>query len=628
MKKQNKEDNKKEYVEGFEKVSSHHLLGCLSSMFNLMPVDQSFSQAEFNSSSFLQVNVNGNTSAIIYINKDKKLKKEEWAFIFATLFVLFAFDLYKKTKNSFVIQEKSNILFAANYAYTVLGFEDVPQDWKGYFKLSEEVTFKNEISVFEKIKEEKKLHEFLFNFLNNDSYSIIKNIKPILVYSHRGNSTKTFSEQFASNLISQAKKTVMLKAKQNFSEDDINLRKSPVYKAKNWFVTHYPLLASLASSFEVREDLDYCKRYNIEIGAVSAIDKLIVINPNARLSEDGLKFVIAHEILHIALAHPSRKKGRDHLLWNLACDFVINHWLVEMRVGVPPEGVFLDRELANKSADEIYLMISQDVRLRKKMMTLRSKKAGENFIDNNSKNGFNKKNQAGCDMLDEDTKYFSEFEDACKEALLRGLFLHQTIGRGDIPNSLEEEIKIINQPAIPWQVELARWISQRFPLEESTRTYARPSRRQSSTPDIPRARYVRPEEEKNTRTFGVIMDTSGSMDRQLLGKCLGAIVSYASAQEVKQIRLVFCDAETYDEGYIELNQLVNKVKVKGRGGTVLQQAVNYLENVKDFPVNAPILILTDGFFEPTLKVKRDHAFLLPNRHDLPIVPTGQVFEFK
>lgn len=616
------------YEKGLQIAQAHHLLGCFFDMVKLIALENATDEIEFDRVSFLCLKIANESQGYFYINKHKKLSKEEWAFVFATAFVILAFGLYKKEKNTTYFQEKTNILFACNYVHETLGFQEIPKEWEGYLKLKQEISFKNEHSVFEQIKENSKYHQYLFNFMNNENYSIQKQTKNSISVSYFHNPQRSFEEEFALNLIEQAKRTVMLRADKNLTEEQMELRKKPIYKAQQWFITNYPLLASLSASFKVLEDGAYCQRHGIEIGAVSAQDKVIIINPGARLSEEGLKFVIAHEILHVALCHMSRKLGRDHLMWNLACDFVINHWLVEMRIGVAPEGVFLDKELANKSADEIYLMISKDVRLRKKMSTLRDKNAGNNYSENGVRNKFNKKNEKSCDMLDEDTRYFSEFEDACKEALLRGMYLQKSIGRGDIPASLEEEIKVINQPAIPWQVELARWMAEKFPLEESKRTYARPSRRQSATPDIARARYVRPEEEKNTRTFGIIMDTSASMDRILLGKCLGAIVSYASAQEVKRVRLVFCDAQAYDEGYIEINQLVNRVKIKGRGGTVLQQAVNYLENIHDFPKEAPILILTDGYFEENLTVKREHAFLVPHKSCLPIKTRGEVFEFK
>ena len=624
----NKEKKLKEYEKGLVLASSHHLLGTISNMVNTTFVDPNSNNKDFNfnKNSYAYLSVYGDTSASLYLNREQKLKEHEWAFVISVAFVVLAFDLYRSSKISNLLSEKSVILFATDYVYNILGLKEVPEKWNGYHKISQEISFKNEYSVLEQLKNKDFLIPALFNFLNYEDNSIRLNAKRV-TYGMWGNSTLTFNEQFARTLVEQAQRTIALKANKGLSEESLKVRNLPINKAQKWFITHYPLLAGLAASFEIILDVKYCQKHSIEIAAVSASDKMIFINPNAQLSEEGLKFVIAHEILHVALGHMSRRKGREPLMWNLACDFVINHWLVEMRVGVPPEGVFLDRDLANKSADEIYLLIAKDVKLRKKMMTFRSKTAGNDYNEPGG-NSFNNKNKNNCDMLDEDIRYFSDFEDACAKALLRGFFIHQNIGRGNLPASLEEEIRVLNQPAIPWQVDLARWIAERFPLEESRRTYARPSRRQSSTPDIPRPRYVRPEEEKNTRTFGVIMDTSGSMDKQLLGKCVGAIVSYATAQEVKSVRLVFCDAQTYDEGYVDIDKLINKIKVKGRGGTVLQQAVNYLENINDFPKEAPILILSDGFFEPDLKVTRDHAFLVPNKTIVRKQVNGEVFEFK
>jgi predicted metal-dependent peptidase len=113
--------------------------------------------------------------------------------------------------------------------------------------------------------------------------------------------------------------------------------------------------------------------------------------------------------------------------------------------------------------------------------------------------------------------------------------------RGLLPAGLLEEIKSLFTPPVPWDVELARWMEANVPIvREPLRTYARASRRQASTPDIPRpARYV-PQEWKDACTFGVILDTSGSMDREVLGRALGAIASYAEARDVTGIRLVLC----------------------------------------------------------------------------------------
>ena len=182
-------------------------------------------------------------------------------------------------------------------------------------------------------------------------------------------------------------------------------------------------------------------------------------------------------------------------------------------------------------------------------------------------------------------------------------------------------------PPIPWDVELGKWFDMHFKPLEARRTYARPSRRQGSTPDIARPRYIPADIPEYSRTFGVVVDTSGSMSVELIGCSLGAIASYSAAKEVPYARVVFCDAEAYDAGYISPEDIAGRVEVKGRGGTVLQPAVNLLQEAKDFPKDAPILIITDGMIENDLRVKREHAYLIPKGRSLPFREKGKVFYF-
>jgi predicted metal-dependent peptidase len=131
------------------------------------------------------------------------------------------------------------------------------------------------------------------------------------------------------------------------------------------------------------------------------------------------------------------------------------------------------------------------------------------------------------------------------------------------------------------------------------------------------------------RTFGVVLDTSGSMDRSLLAKALGAIASYSLARDVPAVRVVFCDAATYDQGYMRAEAIAKEVCVRGRGGTVLQPAIDLLERAEDFPKDGPVLIITDGQCDRlAIPPTREHAFLLPEGRSLPFVPRGSVFRIR
>ncbi|GAA2805884.1 hypothetical protein [Nonomuraea dietziae] len=221
----------------------------------------------------------------------------------------------------------------------------------------------------------------------------------------------------------------------------------------------------------------------------------------------------------------------------------------------------------------------------------------------------------------------STFDDYYRNALSQGLVYHQSSGRGLVPYGLEQEIRALDQPPLPWDARLARWFDEHVPAVEKRRSYARASRRQAASPGIPRPGWIRPEEVVRQATFGVVLDTSGSMDTKLLGKALGAIASYATARDVPRARVIFCDAAAYDAGYLPVEDIATRVRVRGRGGTVLQPGVNLLERAEDFPQDGPILVITDGDCD-VLRIRREHAFLIPQGARLPFSPRGPVFAMR
>jgi predicted metal-dependent peptidase len=108
---------------------------------------------------------------------------------------------------------------------------------------------------------------------------------------------------------------------------------------------------------------------------------------------------------------------------------------------------------------------------------------------------------------------------------------------------------------------------------------------------------------------------------------LGAIASYGAARDVAVVRLVFCDAQAYDEGYVPIEEIATRVRVKGRGGTVLQPGVDLLQAARDFPKDGPILVITDGACD-VFTVRRDHAVLMPPDARLPFTPRGPIFRIR
>jgi predicted metal-dependent peptidase len=390
---------------------------------------------------------------------------------------------------------------------------------------------------------------------------------------------------------------------------------TPAQRAKRRLMDNHPLLGALAASFSIEEDVRLCLHYGVQVAAIDVSTRIIWMNPTAHLKEDEALFVFAHELLHAGLNHASRRRGRDPFLWNAACDFVINGWLQEMTIGSPPMiGVLLDSEFRGLSAEEIYDRLAQDIRRARKLATLR---------------GTGQPDLIGADS----GTPFVDAESYCRRALAQGLERWDLSGqRGTLPAGLVEEIRSLSQPPIPWDVKLAEWFDRHFPPPEHRRSYARPSRRQASTPDIPRPSLCPlTEEERSSRVFAVLLDTSGSMDPRLLGKALGAIASYSLSREVYAVRLICCDAQAHDSGWVEPENLIDRFTIRGRGGTVLQPGVMLLRNLMqrgDFPQSGPLLVITDGDSENRLEIPFEHAFLLPEGKRLPFMTGSEIFEIE
>ncbi|MET9470020.1 hypothetical protein ABZY44_35560 [Streptomyces sp. NPDC006544] len=425
----------------------------------------------------------------------------------------------------------------------------------------------------------------------------------ILVPWRNGNAAPDWQTGFAHALTRSVSATMDLAAGRE------GHRPQPWERALNWFVSSYPLLGGLAAGLRIVADAELSRAQGIGIAAVSASAGEIYVNPLRSFTDGEWRFILAHEMLHAALRHGERRGARDPYLHNVAADYVVNGWLVEMGVGEMPEGLLYDPELKDLSAEEVYDRITGDLRRMRRLATLRGKGRG--------------------DILGEPLPHpgsgpYTDLDEFYRRGLVQGFDLHEHGERGLLPAGLVEEIRALAHPPVPWDVRLARWFDEYVPRPQPVRSFARPARRQASTPDIPRAGRYFPAEETARCTFGVVLDTSGSMGTALLGKALGAIASYAEARDVPAARVVFCDAAPYDAGYLPPTEIAGRVKIRGRGGTALQPGIDLLLRAEDFPPGAPVLVITDGWTD-TLRIRREHAFLVPQGASLPFTPRGPVF---
>lgn len=602
--------NEQQLLDGIEIIKQHPLFGQLRISTTILPKSRMGRNVPAQVSS----------SGYVYLNKDCDRTPKEWAYMIAHCFLHLSFGHFDAERMPGYWQQISEKnrkwvndydpelwnmacdIFITRFLSDVkFGNTDIDVN-----QLSIYGTSTSELKIYDQLVErhtDPKTNRF---GTSGECPDMIGTDKP-LTYRYGQNSYIT---EFAYALADSVRSVIDQAGNQSATHSK---RKSVMEKAAEWFINHYPLLGGVATGFRIIETISGSNINDVEVAAIDVVKGEIYVNPAAGLTLDEWKFVLAHEYLHAGLQHHARRNGRDFYLWNIACDFVINSWLHEMEIGIMPQnGLMYDETLTGLSAEEIYDRLIENIRKNSKLQTFRGYGMGD-IIDK----GWNP-----------DASGTTSLDDFCKSALRSGLEYHTSTGRGYIPAGLIEEIKALSMPPVPWDVELAKWFDTYFAPLEKHRTYARPSRRQSSTPDIPRPNWVQADIPEYSRTYGVIIDTSGSMSPSMIGKALGAAASYSVAKDVPYVRVVFCDADAYDIGYVAPDDIAGRVMVKGRGGTVLQPAVDLLEQAKDFPKNGPVLIITDAGIEHDLKVHHEHAFLIPYGSRLPFRPKGKVFYFK
>lgn len=545
--------------------------------------------------------------AEIRLNYQKNLPANEWVYIISLALLHIGLNHIRPERNNKQWQIACE-LFASTFIKNLKPGK-IPDDFPFFDATS--LPLRNEESLYQHFMQESQL-------LDKFKYCGIGGSSASWVMTGNCETLPDAVEKFRTQAFVMGLRKTVKNVIEGASKQPSNGKLSAEIKAaQSWVISSFPLLSALATSFKLIEDESICQTMQVEIAAVHPELREVYINPRWSFTENELRFILAHEFLHVGLRHDIRLQGRDPYFWNVACDYVINGWLMEMGVGnIPANGLLYDEQLKDRSAEDIYDEIVKSLRWQrrlKKMQTPRGHGKPDVITDRSAAwwtHG---------EGVDLDAFY--------RRSLLEGQKWYTDSTRGHLPVGLVEEIKALNQPPIPWDVELVQWLDQFFPPLEKRRSYARMSRRQSATPNIPRPHWMSPEEQRESRTFAVVLDTSGSMTRMELAKAIGAIASYAISREVSAVRIIYCDARPYDAGYIACETLLHHIEIRGRGGTVLQPAINLLQQAEDFPDNGPVLIITDGEID-WLEIRQPHAYLMSQGRRLPFKTVAPVFYFQ
>jgi predicted metal-dependent peptidase len=364
---------------------------------------------------------------------------------------------------------------------------------------------------------------------------------------------------------------------------------SRIVRALRMVTVPLPHLAGLAAA--VRVDLDD----RVPTMGVFASGRLVA-NPAfaARLSGDDLVFVLAHELLHLALRTHARARGSGRLEFNYAHDYIINDMLRHaLGTATIPAGGLDMPGARERSAEEIVL----EMRRTGKVASSRTDVWEGAVTTLDAVLGAARQAHAGSmgDVLDaqrerelfpDDSADQARRARAIRDLATRSMALAQAVaamrGRGTEAGSSQQKVRAMRGIyRTPWQVALQTWLEGAGPGE---RTFARASRRGNDCNDV-----VMPGRRRHSWILNVVLDTSGSM-RDEIPFALGAIGDFCDATGVDEIRLIQCDTVVTSDEVLSPSELAD-YQVSGYGGSDLTPAL--LTLAQDPRVTAAVVI-TDG----------------------------------
>lgn len=339
------------------------------------------------------------------------------------------------------------------------------------------------------------------------------------------------------------------------------------------------------------------------------------------LREPELCFVIAHEAGHKMYRHLTtwrKLHDENHMLANMACDYVINLMLKEL----DPEGEIItmpifkdgphkgkpmglcDERFKGLNSKQVFDILKQeqedkgeddgedgehgqegdtpceggDQPGRKKGKSGKGNQGGSGNLDDHDWDGAK-------NMSEEERK---ELERDVDQAIRQGLLAHKKRGVG--AGNVDLELQELLEPKVNWREVLRDYVKSICHSKDAS-SWRRVNRRFLST-----GVYMPSMIGEKIGHIVVAVDTSGSVGQAELAEFLSEVKGIAEEVNPEVVDLIYWDSrvaahETYSQH--EVSNIVSSTKPRGGGGTSPSCVSKYLVNNKIEP--QCVLVLTDGY---------------------------------
>lgn len=310
-----------------------------------------------------------------------------------------------------------------------------------------------------------------------------------------------------------------------------------------------------------------------EIPTAATDGRHLLMNPKFfwDLSPNGRIFLIAHEVLHVALDHMHRRGDRDPFIWNMAGDYVINAALIRAEYKDMPEGGLYDSKYDGKTTEEVY-----DILYKKSDQAKQQLKDACAGTWNGNDVQYPENAAPGQAVP----------QDEVTATILKATTQAQAMGMppGSVPAEIDITLQRTLNPPLPWNVILQNYLTE---YAKDDYSFRKPNRR--FMPD----HYMPCAYSEAMGELAVLVDASGSVTDYQFNTFITKIDEIQRMLKPRKITVVAFDTKIKSVQYLhEDEDAFRKLEFHGRGGTSIVPVQHWLGENK--PTVA--VVFTDGEF--------------------------------
>ena len=331
-----------------------------------------------------------------------------------------------------------------------------------------------------------------------------------------------------------------------------------ISKAKTALILEHPFIGSVALNMPMSIDNS--------VPTAATNGKRVLFNEEFcnGLSDEELKFLVAHECMHPMLEHNFRRGERDAYKWNQAADYVINKLLTDEGIGKMPEQGLLDDTIYKNgggTSDGIFHLLPDTP-------------------EDGQGNGGQGQPLDSCEDGQGSPAEVSQQQAEWKVKVAQAAQSAKMMGK--MSAGLERLVDEILKPKVDWRDVLQRFVVK---CRSDQRSWARPNRRFLS-----QGLYLPSVSGESLGEIAFAVDCSGSIGQDEINQFASEITTVWQDQRPTKVHVIYFDSEVshYDE-FGQDDEPV--VKPHGGGGTAFSPVFRYMADKGIEPVAC--IFLTD-----------------------------------